>query len=89
MTNIGRPVAILATVGETNGEESRMAIRSARATAAAAALQKRSVAQGLDKLRPDEIEGKSKRFAGSAPNDYCPRQQIGTYVYKTDQKSGT
>jgi antitoxin (DNA-binding transcriptional repressor) of toxin-antitoxin stability system len=56
VTNNGRPVAILATIGESNVEESLMAIRSARATAAVARLQKRSVERGLDKLRPDAIE---------------------------------
>ena len=60
VTNNGRPVAILATVGETNVEESLMAIRSARATAAVMSLQRRSVELGLDKLRPDEIEAEIK-----------------------------
>jgi len=56
VTNNGRPVAILATVGESNVEESLAAIRSARATSAVAQMQKRSVERGLDKLRQDEIE---------------------------------
>lgn len=60
VTNNGRPVAILSTVGESNVEESLLAIRSARATAAVARLQRRSVERGLDKLRPEEIEAEIK-----------------------------
>ena len=56
ITNNGRPVAILSTVGETNVEESLSAIRRARATSAVMLLQKRSVQSGLDKIQPDEIE---------------------------------
>ena len=56
VTNNGRPVAILVTVGEGDVEESLAAIRSARATSAVALLQRRSVQRGLDKLRPDAIE---------------------------------
>ena len=56
VTNNGRPVAILATVGESNVEESLAAIRSARAASAVAQLQRRSVERGLDNLRQDEIK---------------------------------
>ena len=56
VTNNGRPVAILATVGESDVEESLSAIRRARATSAVTLLQKRSVERGLDKIRQDEIE---------------------------------
>lgn len=56
VTNNGRPVAILTTVGESNVEESLMAIRSARATSAVVQLQRRSVERGLAKLSQDEIE---------------------------------
>lgn len=57
VTNNGRPVAILATVSESNVEESLAAIRSARAISAVAQLQRQSVERGLDKLRQGEIEG--------------------------------
>lgn len=56
VTNNGRPVAILTTVGESDVEESLAAIRRARATSAVMLLQKRSVQRGLDKIRQDEIE---------------------------------
>lgn len=56
VTNNGRPVAILTTVGESNVEESLAAIRCARATSAVAQLQKRSIERGIDTLRQDEIE---------------------------------
>lgn len=56
VTNNGRPVAILTTVGESNVEESLAAIRSARATSAVAQLQRCSVERGLDKLHKNEIE---------------------------------
>lgn len=56
VTNNGRPVAILATVGESNVEESLAAIRMARATLAVAQTQRRSAERGLDRLSPVEIE---------------------------------
>ena len=56
VTNNGRPVAILTTVGEFDVEESLAAIRRARATSAVALLQKRSVQRGLDRIQKDEIE---------------------------------
>jgi antitoxin (DNA-binding transcriptional repressor) of toxin-antitoxin stability system len=56
VTNNGRPVAILTTVGESDLEESLSAIRKARATSAVTLLQKRSVQRGLDRIRHDEIE---------------------------------
>lgn len=55
ITNNGRPVAILSTVGESDVEESLSSIRRARAASAVALLQKRSVERGLDRLRPDEV----------------------------------
>jgi len=56
ITNNGRPVAILTTVGESDVEESLAAIRRARATSAVTLLQKRSVQRGLDAMPPDEID---------------------------------
>jgi prevent-host-death family protein len=55
ITSNGRPVAILASVNESNLEESLSAFRQARAVDAVAALQRRSVAAGLDKLSAEDI----------------------------------
>ena len=55
VTSNGRPIAILASIDESNVEESLMAFRQARAIAAVAALQRRSVEQGTDKISPEEI----------------------------------
>lgn len=56
ITNNGRPVAILAAVGESNVEESLAAFRRARAVDAVASMQGRSVARGAQKLSEAEIE---------------------------------
>jgi prevent-host-death family protein len=56
ITSNGRPVAILASVNESNLEESLAAFRQARAVDAVAALQRRSVASGVDTLSADQIE---------------------------------
>lgn len=56
VTNNGRPLSILTTVGESDVKECLAAIRSARAASAVAALQRHAVQLGLDKIRPDEIE---------------------------------
>ena len=55
VTNNGRPIAILSSVGESNVEESLSALRRARAIEAVAALQRSSVAKGTDRLRLSEI----------------------------------
>ncbi len=55
ITNNGRPVAILATVNESNLEESLSAFRQARAVDAAASLQRRSVEQGTDGITMEDI----------------------------------
>ena len=55
ITNNGRPVAILAAVGESNLEESLSAFRQARAIGAVAYLQRRSVEQGTDKIAIEDI----------------------------------
>ena len=56
VTNNGRPVAILTSVGDSDVEESLSAIRKARAATAVAQIQRRSVEQGLDKLGQNDIE---------------------------------
>jgi len=56
ITNNGRPIAILASVNESNLEESLSAFRRARAIDAVASLQRRSVMRGTDTLSMDEIE---------------------------------
>jgi len=57
VTSNGRPIAILASIGESNVEESLAAFRRVRAIGAVAALQRRSVEQGTDRISPREIEG--------------------------------
>jgi prevent-host-death family protein len=56
ITSNGRPIAILASVNESNLEESLSAFRQARAIDAVAALQRGSVMRGTDKLSMDDIE---------------------------------
>ncbi|MHB0981093.1 MAG: type II toxin-antitoxin system Phd/YefM family antitoxin [Thermoleophilia bacterium] len=56
ITSNGRPIAILASVSESNLEESLSAFRRARAIDAVASLQRRSVMRGTDTLSMDEIE---------------------------------
>ncbi|MFH0789839.1 MAG: type II toxin-antitoxin system Phd/YefM family antitoxin [Pseudomonadota bacterium] len=60
ITNNGRPVAILATVNESNLEESLSAFRQARAIDAAASLQRRSVEQGTDGITMEDINAEIK-----------------------------
>lgn len=59
ITSNGRPIAILAAVTESNLEESLAAFRQARAVDAVAAIQRRSVARGLDSLSADQIEAEA------------------------------
>lgn len=56
ITSNGRPIAILATISESNLEESLTAFRQARAVEAVAALQRRSADQGTNRLTMDEID---------------------------------
>jgi hypothetical protein len=56
VTSNGRPIAILASIGESNVEESLAAFRRVRAIGAVAALQRRSVEQGTDRISPREID---------------------------------
>ena len=60
VTSNGRPIAILATISESNLEESLAAFRQARAVEAVASLQRRSVEQGTDKISMDEINSEIK-----------------------------
>ena len=56
ITSNGRPVAILAAVGESNLEQSLAAFRRVRAVEAVASVQRQSVARGMDKLTDAEVE---------------------------------
>jgi prevent-host-death family protein len=56
VTSNGRPIAILATISESNLEESLAAFRQARTVEAVASLQLRSVEQGTDRISMDEID---------------------------------
>lgn len=60
ITSNGRPIAILAAIGESNLEESLSAFRQARAVKAVASLQRRSAEQGTDKITMDEIDSEIK-----------------------------
>ena len=60
ITNNGRPIAILATVNETNLEESLTAFHQARAVETAASLQRRSGKQGTDHISMAEIDAEIK-----------------------------
>lgn len=56
ITSNGRPIAILATISESNLEESLTAFRQARAVEAVASLQRSSADQGTNRLTMDEID---------------------------------
>lgn len=56
ITSNGRPIAILASISESNLEESLAAFRRARAVEAVASLQRRSVEQGTDRIAMNEID---------------------------------
>lgn len=60
VTSNGRPIAILASITETNLEESLSAFRQARAIEAVVSLQRRSLEQGTDKISADEINAEIK-----------------------------
>ena len=60
ITSNGRPIAILASISESNLEESLAAFRHARAVEAVASLQRRSADQGTDKITMDEIDAEIK-----------------------------
>jgi antitoxin (DNA-binding transcriptional repressor) of toxin-antitoxin stability system len=60
ITSNGRPIAIIAAIGDSNLEESLSAFRQARAVEAVASLQRRSVEMGNDKITMDEIDAEIK-----------------------------
>jgi prevent-host-death family protein len=60
ITSNGRPIAILASVNESNLEESLSAFRQARAVEAVASLQRWSVEQRTDNISMDEIDAEIK-----------------------------
>jgi prevent-host-death family protein len=60
VTSNGRPIAILATISDSNLEESLTAFRQARVIEAVASLQRRSVEQGIDTMSMDEINAEIK-----------------------------
>jgi prevent-host-death family protein len=60
ITSNGRPIAILATISESNLEESLTAFRQVRTVEAVASLQRRSVEQGTDTISMDEINAEIK-----------------------------
>ena len=56
ITNNGRPIAILASVNESNLEECLSAFRQAHAVEAVASLQRHSIEQGTDTISMTEID---------------------------------
>lgn len=56
VTSNGRPIAILASIKESNFEESLTAFRQVRATEAVSTLQRRSAEQETDKISMGEID---------------------------------
>ena len=60
LTSNGKPIAILSSVSEETLEESLVAVRRARAVAAAEKLQRQSVQMGTDSLSPHEITAEIK-----------------------------
>ena len=55
LTSNGRPVAVIAGVGEDDVEETVVALRRARAQAAVSRLRRASAERNLDKLSAAEI----------------------------------
>ena len=56
VTSNGKPVAILSAVAPERLEDSLAALRRARAIAAVDAMQRRSVAEGKDRMTPTQID---------------------------------
>lgn len=67
ITNNGRPIAILAAVGESDVEASLAAFRQARAVEAVTYLQCRSMEQGMDSLTLDDITAEIAAVRRRAP----------------------
>ena len=60
ITSNGRPIAIIATISDSDVEESLSAFRQMRAVETVASLQRRSVEMGNDKITMDEIDAEIK-----------------------------
>ena len=60
ITSNGRPIAIIASISDSDVEESLSAFRQARAVEAVASLQRRSVEMGNNKITMDEIDAEIK-----------------------------
>jgi prevent-host-death family protein len=56
LTSNGRPVAVLAGIGENDVEETVVALRRARAQAAISRMRRAAAERGLDSLSEAEIE---------------------------------
>ncbi len=56
LTSNGRPVAVIAGIGESDVEETVAALRRARAQAATSRLRRAAAERGADKLLAVEIE---------------------------------
>lgn len=56
LTSNGRPVAVIAGIGESDVEETVAALRRARAQAATSRLRRAAAERGADKLPAAEIE---------------------------------
>jgi prevent-host-death family protein len=56
LTSNGRPVAVIAGVGESDLEETVAALRRARAQAAVSRLRRAAADRGIDKLSTTKIE---------------------------------
>ncbi len=61
LTSNGRPVAVIAGVGENDVEETVAALRRARAQAAVSRLRRAAAERGADKLPAAEIEAEIAR----------------------------
>jgi prevent-host-death family protein len=61
LTSNGRPVAVIAGVGESDVEETITALRRARAQAAVARMRRGAAEHGADKLSAAEIESEVAR----------------------------
>ncbi len=60
ITSNGRPVAILASISESNLEELLASFRQARTVEAVASLQSSSISQKTDRITMDEINAEIK-----------------------------
>lgn len=70
LTSNGRPVAVIAGIGEDDVEETVAALRRARAQAAVSRLRRAAAERGTSKLSPAEIEAEiaqTRRERRAAP----------------------